>query len=344
MKFSSEQALFLVTIVSLFIIGEQQNSCIPKCNIASPELFRNDDKPISIIIDTDIGSFPDDPAAFSVVHQLAKNNSIDILATVGSTKYDGIAVAIDVMNTYFGRPDIPVGVTKDPNAYSDEPGSQNWTEYIKTHLPHRINSNEEAEDAVLVYRRVLASAPLYSVTILQIGHYTNLANLLNSKPDHLSKMNGKKLVQAKVKQVIALSGQFPNGTEWNIEKDTKSAQIFAKYWPTNVTFVGTEIGTFDCFNKYVNATFGTVKTNPVGLNAYFFLNYVDFGPGCFDAIASLVATRQTCGLYCGVLGNIVVNDNGSNNWLYNNSKQMFLEELNDNVPNTIIDKVNQFLP
>lgn len=185
-----------------------------------------------VIVDTDIGGFPDDPTALAILHGLANLDQIEILAMVGSTRYEGIAMAMDVINTFFGRSNIPLGVTRDAQAYSDSQGSQNWTEYIRHHFPHQITSNADTEDSIVVLRKTLANASDYSVLIFQIGHFTNLANLLQSQPDGISPLSGVELVQRKVVEVVTMAGEFPFGTEWNIKKDASSARRFAMDWPT----------------------------------------------------------------------------------------------------------------
>lgn len=206
----------------------EKTTCNGDSNYVSTRLSHK----LSIIVDTDIGGFADDPTAMAVLHGLANQGKVDILAMVGSTRYEGIAMAMDVINTFFGRPHIPLGVTKDPKAYSDKQGSQNWTEYIRDHFKHRINKNAEVEDSIIVLRRTLAAAPDHSVMILQIGHFTNLANLLNTPPDKISHLFGYQLVSQKVTEVVTMAGMFPTGKEWNIEKDAISARSFAKNWPT----------------------------------------------------------------------------------------------------------------
>ena len=54
----------------------------------------------------------DDVGAMAVLHALADSGEVDILATVSSNKQETTAPCIDVLNTYFGRPGIPVGAPK----------------------------------------------------------------------------------------------------------------------------------------------------------------------------------------------------------------------------------------
>src|ERR1044071_9092489 len=70
-------------------------------------------KPASIIFDTDMGPDYDDVGAISILHHYANTGQAKILATMASTNYEGVAAVLSVLNTYFNRPDLPVGVPKD---------------------------------------------------------------------------------------------------------------------------------------------------------------------------------------------------------------------------------------
>src|ERR1700760_4970423 len=69
-------------------------------------------KPINIIFDSDMGPDYDDAGAITILYALADKGEANILATVASTKYEGVAAVLNVFNTYFNRPNIPVGVPK----------------------------------------------------------------------------------------------------------------------------------------------------------------------------------------------------------------------------------------
>src|SRR5258708_27446797 len=69
-------------------------------------------EPVHIIFDSDMGPDYDDVGAITILHALADEGEAKILATMASTKYEGVAGVLNVFNTYFNRPDIPVGVPK----------------------------------------------------------------------------------------------------------------------------------------------------------------------------------------------------------------------------------------
>ncbi|TAE24444.1 MAG: hypothetical protein EAZ91_20460 [Cytophagales bacterium] len=195
---------------------------------------------IPIIFDTDIGPDYDDIGAITMLHAFSDSGRVNILATVASCAYPRVAPVLSVMNTYFGRPDIPIGVPKG-KAVTDA-DVQHWSDTLVARYPHTIRSNNEAPDAVQVYRRVLAAQPDGSVTIVTVGFLTNLANLLQTKGDQYSKLNGRELVARKVKQLVSMAGKFPTGDEYNVYKDAVASKVVFGEWPTPVLLSGFEIG------------------------------------------------------------------------------------------------------
>ncbi|PAM93006.1 nucleoside hydrolase, partial [Flavobacterium sp. IR1] len=58
-------------------------------------------KPVPVIFDSDMGFDYDDVGALAVLHALSDNGEAKILATISSTKYEGVAAVMDVLNTYY---------------------------------------------------------------------------------------------------------------------------------------------------------------------------------------------------------------------------------------------------
>ena len=282
-------------------------------------------KPVTIIFDTDMGPDYDDVGAIALLHALADSGQAKILATIASTKYDGVAAVLNVLNTYFNRPDMPVGVPKG-NALKLR-DVQHWTDTLLAKYPHTIKSNDEAQDAIDVYRKTLASQPDQSVTIVTVGFLTNLAGLLNSKPDQYSKLNGKELIKKKVKQLVCMAGKFPLGDEFNVDRDAVSSRTVFDNWSTPVIFSGFEIGM-------------KIKTGlPIVHNANIHHSPVkdvftictkfpedSMGRMSWDETAALVAVKGYQPYYRLVEGKINVAANGSNTWDANGKGQFYLVE------------------
>lgn len=205
-----------------------------------PAVAQNRQSPVRVIFDTDVGPDYDDVGAIAMLHGYADAGKVTILATVASSKYPRVVPVLSILNTYFGRPDLPIGVPKGW-AITD-PDSQHWSDTLVARYPHALTTNEAAPDAVALYRKLLASQPDHSVTIITVGFLTNLANLLQSSPDQVSKLTGRQLVTRKVKQVVSMAGKFPAGREYNVHRDTTASKVVYADWPTPMLLSGFEIG------------------------------------------------------------------------------------------------------
>ncbi|TSJ40800.1 nucleoside hydrolase [Mucilaginibacter corticis] len=197
-------------------------------------------KPVPIIFDSDMGPDYDDVGAITILHALADNGEARILATMASNKYEGVAAVLNVFSTYFKRPDIPIGVPIG-DAVNMRDG-QHWTDTLLAKYPHKIKTNADAENAVKLYRKILAKQPDHSVTIVTIGFLTNISNLLNTQADEYSPFSGKELIAKKVKLLVSMAGRFPSGYEFNVDKDIVASNNVFQNIDVPVIYSGFEIG------------------------------------------------------------------------------------------------------
>src|SRR6266446_5274941 len=71
-------------------------------------------RPVKIIFDTDIGNDVDDVLALSMLHSLQTRADCGLIG-VTITKPDDLACPfVDVMNPFYGRPNIPRGCIRSP--------------------------------------------------------------------------------------------------------------------------------------------------------------------------------------------------------------------------------------
>jgi pyrimidine-specific ribonucleoside hydrolase len=302
-------------------------------------------KPVNIIFDSDMGPDYDDTGAITILHALADSGQAKILATMASTKYEGVAGVLNVFNTYFNRPNIPVGV---PKGYALELRDfQHWTDTLLAKYPHKIKSNSQAWDAVKLYRKILASQPDKSVTIVTVGFLTNLSNLLNTKADQYSKLNGKELVAKKVKLLACMAGKFPSGFEFNVMKDAQASQNVYSNWPTQIILSGFEIG------QKIHAGIplihnSTIKNDPV--KDVFSLSIPmakedSAGRMSWDETAVLVAIKGYSKYYTLHQGRMKVADDGSDTWDDTGKGQAYLvEKVDYKVVQQLIDDLIQHQP
>jgi inosine-uridine nucleoside N-ribohydrolase len=269
--------------------------------------------PVKIIFDTDLGPDYDDVGALAFLHAMADSGKAEILATVSSNMHELVAPSIDVINTYFGHPSLLIGAPKTTGVNLGS--SQHWADSIVSRYPHKINSTSEVADAVDIYRKTLASQPDKSVTIVTVGFLTNLNNLLNSKPDNLSQLTGKELVNRKVKQLVSMAGKFPEGKEFNIYMDSTASKNVYENWPGEIIFTGFEIGWE--IRTGLQLIKSPVLNSPVKdvFRISIPLSEEDKnGRMSWDETAVLIGVYGTEGFFETVRGRIIVNDDGSNKW------------------------------
>jgi len=194
--------------------------------------------PVKLIHDTDIESDVDDVGTVALLHALADRGEVELLAMGVSAKFEWCAPCLDALNTYYGRPDIPIGVVKGPGVRANS----RYAQKIAEEFPHDLKSADEAPDAALLYRRVLAKQPDQSVVIVTVGFLTNVANLLRTEPDQHSPLGGKELVAKKVRAWVCMGGKFPRGKEWNVFRDAAASKYAIENFPRPIVFSGYEIG------------------------------------------------------------------------------------------------------
>lgn len=302
-------------------------------------------KPVSVIFDTDMGPDYDDVGAVAILHAFADSGKAKILATMASTNYEGVAAVLNVFNTYFHRPNTPVGVPKG-NARDMRDG-QHWSDTVMARYPHEIKTNSEAADAVTLYRRILAAQPDNSVTIITVGFFTNIANLLRSQPDEHSKLDGRKLVSKKVKQMVSMAGKFPDGIEFNVEEDKASSQYALANFPRKIIFSGFEIGDkirsglpLIQNDQIVNSPVKDVFRICIPL-----AKEDSAGRKSWDETAVLVGVNGYEPYYTLVPGSIEVDDQGKNKWNSQKRDQYYLvEKVPSSIPEALINKMMMHQP
>jgi hypothetical protein len=208
-------------------------------SVVSEAAARKASPPVRIIFDTDMTEDVDDVGALAMLHALADRGEAEILAVMHSTGYPYTVGCIDAINTYYGRPDLPIGAYKG-GVKKDAGGS--YARAIGEKFPSNVKTNADVPEATALYRRILASQPDRSVTIVTVGFLVNLEDLLRSKPDRHSKLDGAALVARKVKQLVVMGGAFPKGREFNLVEAGSAAEYSLNNWPTQIVFSGFEIG------------------------------------------------------------------------------------------------------
>lgn len=231
--------------------------------LAGITLFAQEEKPLKVILDTDLDSDIDDAAALAALHHYANEGKVEILATIACSALPTTVELIDIINTYYNRPDIPVA--------KPEQGApaKKWIvkgEQVSREFPHDVTITN-APTSNRVYRQILSQQEDNSVIIISLGYLNNLSELLQTRPDEYSDLSGKELVKKKVHTYYCMAGRYPADTAdkeskaGNFRPDPAASIYVEKHWPTRLVYTGG--GDFAWRVACGNALKKTLESNPV---------------------------------------------------------------------------------
>ncbi len=276
----------------------------------SPSLMADDllSRPVNVIFDTDIGPDCDDVGAVVLLNSLADQKKVNVLGMVCCTSSPWGVPCLDALNTYYGRPEIPLGTLKK-KGFLDQQG---YPEQVAKRFPHSLKSGNDAPDATVLYRQLLASQKDHDVVIVAVGPLPNIRYLLESLPDSYSSLSGKDLVAKKVSRLHCMGGRYPKAgrdAEWNFAQDIPSAKIVLDLWPTPITFSGGEVGSGVMTGRRV--AIDCPEHNPL---AFAYGVYVGYGRDreSWDLTSALVAGGPCDQLPVSESGTNSIDDQGCN--------------------------------
>ncbi len=274
-----------------------------------------------IIFDTDFGGDADDLGALAMLNHFVNRNECDLLAVMVWSTELYVVPAVDAVNTFYGNPDIPIGVRKDETYLSD----WNYAKPIADALPHN-KTYKSVDEATLLYRKILSNSSDKSVVIVTVGPLKNIQNLLHSRADSISPLSGKELIELKVKEFVVMGGQFPQGEkEWNFDGNMPGVtRRVIEDITIPIVFSGYEVGVGIRTGK----VFNTLDQNhPLYVG---FMHFSAHAPwmkdnftgqildnATYDQTAVLYAVRNGVGVYWDkVVDGICVPDEvGGNQWI-----------------------------
>lgn len=248
----------------------------------NPNVGPGETVPARVILDTDFKDDVDDVGALAVLHALADMGEAEVLAVMVSTLSPCGGTAVDVINTYYARPDIPIGLRlpldDECSALALDPRAdlrQRYPQFLSENYPNDLDVTQ-APSAPQLYCDVLAAQPDNSVIIAAVGFLPNLAELLAFDcPGH--RQTGLDLIQSKVRRLEVMGGMYPGGIEFNFAADFPgyaesirnldpmgvftSARAITEDWPGRIVFNGFEVG----FSVQTGSTLftDTPQGNPV---------------------------------------------------------------------------------
>jgi inosine-uridine nucleoside N-ribohydrolase len=281
---------------------------------ATPKMFAQ--APVRVIFDTDVGNDVDDALALAMLHAFESRHEARLLAVTITKDNKWAAPYVDLVNTFYGRPQIPIGMVRGGKTPNSDPLIQVPAErrnpdgsYV---YPHKITDGAQAQDAVALLRKTLAAQSDESVVIVQVGFSTNLARLLDTKADAASSLDGFSLVKQKVRLLVVMAGNFATGDpEFNLQQDVPSAQKVFNQWPTPIVDSGFEVGAAMLFPAArIERDFAYTKNHPVA-DAYRSYKTMPYDRPTWDLTAALYAVRPNDNYFSlSAPGKITVLDGG----------------------------------
>jgi len=251
-------------------------------------------EPVRLIFDTDMGNDVDDALALAMIHALENRGEAKLLAVTITKDNRFAAPYVDLVNTFFGRGDLPVGVVKNGKTPGDSRMIQVPVERRRPDgspvYPHDLKDGRQAPEAAGLLQRILAGEREGAVTIVQVGFSSNLARLLER--------GGRGLVERKVSLLVLMGGAFLNGKpEYNIKTDIPAAKRLFAEWPTPIVASGYEIGERIRYPAAsIEKDFGYVEHHPVA-DAYRNYKPMPYDRETWDLTAVLQAVRPSRGYF-----------------------------------------------
>jgi inosine-uridine nucleoside N-ribohydrolase len=265
--------------------------------------------PVRIIFDTDMGNDVDDALALAMIHALETKGEAKLLAVTLTKDNRWAAPYVSLVNTFYGRGEIPIGVVRNGKTPEDSRMIRVPAERTKPDgssvYPRRIQSGEDAPEATGLLRAILAAEKDHGVTFVQVGFSTNLARLLESGAD-------RDLVARKVRLLVMMAGAFPEGKpEYNVKTDIESAKHVFDTWPTPIVASGFEVGLSILYPAAsIERDFSYVPDHPIA-DAYRAYKKMPYDRPTWDPTAALYAIRPNAGYFSlSGKGEITVDDEG----------------------------------
>jgi inosine-uridine nucleoside N-ribohydrolase len=265
---------------------------------------------VPVIFDTDMGNDVDDALALAMLHALQTRGECRLLGVTVTKDNPWAPVYVDLVNTFYGRGQIPVGMVKGSGVTPENsPMIQSPAERRRADgtlvYPRRLAGGAEAVEAVALLRRLLASEKDGSVVIVQVGFSTNLARLLDTPAD-------LELVGRKVRLLSVMAGNFAQPKpEFNVQMDTASARRLFDRWPGEIVASGFEIGDAMKFPAArIEKDFAWAADHPV-VDAYRAYMKMPYDRQTWDLTAVLYALRPGGGYFdLSAPGRITADDAG----------------------------------
>lgn len=196
----------------------------------------------NFIIGTDWWTDCDDAVALRILVKAHKSGDIRIAGIIINACMEDSVRSLDGFLHLEGCEDIPIGIDLRATDFGGNPPYQKRLAAYSS----RYASNNDAEDCVKLYRKILANAKS-PVEMVEIGYLQAFVALLESGTDDISPKTGMELVREKVSKCWVMAGKWDadGEKENNFCRNARSrsaGKVFCEKCPIPVTFLGWESG------------------------------------------------------------------------------------------------------
>ncbi len=305
-----------------------------------------------IILETDIGNDVDDALAVDLAYKFVDEGKMNLLAICINKEGSAPAEYVDILNTWYGYPQTPIGVITEGAFCEDD--AINYAKAVvdlknaagEPAFARSISDYSALPEAPQLYRKILSSRKDHSVTIVSVGFSTNLVRLLATAPDQYSKLDGKALVAQKVKRLIVMAGNFsdPNFHEYNVMKDVPAAKVIFNEWPTPVVASPFELGIQTCNPATsIENDFGWAPLHPV-VEAYKAYQPMPYDRPMWDPTALLYAVEGDKWFTVSPVGKVAVEGEGSTIFTEDEAGDRQYLSVNPEQAKAIVDYFVEIIP
>ena len=230
-------------------------------------------EPINLILDADFGSSTDDLFALMMINHFMDEGRVDLKGIIVDREGAKNAGVVDIFNTYYGHPNVPVGLerngVKNPRCFIPYNGICDLKDVHGNPMFKRSFDENKCMEGYKLYRKLLSEAKDKSITVVAIGFMTTIAQLFESGADEYSNEKGVDLFGKKVKAVYIQSGRFEAGDSlsgYNMRAASKQAAVFYNNLPKDVDIIMSPSNIGDLMDyspKDVLADLSTTERNPI---------------------------------------------------------------------------------
>lgn len=186
-----------------------------------------------VILDTDCNSDVDDILALRILCQMEYIGSVNILGVNIDSRCDDAVAGVDGFLHYEGIDNMCIGY--------ETTGFQTTSNYLSIckQYPHHYQSNNEAEDSLDFYIRMIDFIPDgMKADIIVDGMLTSVYRALKYYIDN----NNLSEWESKIDTIWVMGGKYQSGKEWNFEHDPVAASYVLSNAPNRINLLDYNVG------------------------------------------------------------------------------------------------------